>query len=208
MGGVKAWIRRLEDAWFDASRGVRTAGDLRRPEARGEVVGERRDSYVYAPVRVANGRKALRALRVKRLREYTFVDLGSGKGRMLFLAAELPFRRVIGVEFDAALHAGALENIARGRLGRRRRSEIQAVHANAAEYEFPAGPLVIYMFNPFGPEVLGRVLDNLERSLATEPRHIMVLMLWPQHAEMVARRAWLRESLRTRRYVLFETRGN
>ncbi|MBK8386616.1 MAG: class I SAM-dependent methyltransferase [Candidatus Accumulibacter sp.] len=33
-------------------------------------------------------------------RRYTFVDFGAGKGRVLLLAAELPFKNIIGVEFS------------------------------------------------------------------------------------------------------------
>src|SRR5271166_3265808 len=31
-------------------------------------------------------------------RDFTFVDLGSGKGRTLLMAADYPFRRIVGVE--------------------------------------------------------------------------------------------------------------
>jgi len=65
--------------------------------------------------------------------------------------------------------------------------------------------LVIYLFNPFGPDVMNRMLDNLERSLKQEPRHVLVVMLWPEHADVVAAREWLRECVRTRRYCVFET---
>src|SRR5262249_39527165 len=43
---------------------------------------------------------------------FAFVDLGSGKGRILCLAAAYPFRRVIGVEFSRELHAIAKTNLA------------------------------------------------------------------------------------------------
>lgn len=37
--------------------------------------------------------------------EYTFIDLGSGKGRALLIASEYPFRAVVGVELSPKLHA-------------------------------------------------------------------------------------------------------
>jgi len=206
MADFRGWVRYLEDAWFDATRNVETASGSG-PPAASALVGERRDSKIYAPVRTANARAALAALPVSGLRDYTFVDMGSGKGRMLFIAAELSFRQVVGVEFDAALHACALDNVARCRK-RWMRCPIAAVHSNAAEYSFPPGPLVIYMFNPFGPEILARMLDNLHQSLAHEPRHVVILMLWPEHEDVVAQRPWLQESSRTQRYVIFETRSN
>ncbi len=38
--------------------------------------------------------------------EFTFIDVGSGKGRALLLAADYPFRRIIGVEVPPELHRG------------------------------------------------------------------------------------------------------
>jgi hypothetical protein len=36
--------------------------------------------------------------------DYVFIDLGSGKGRTLLMAADYPFRRIVGVELLPALH--------------------------------------------------------------------------------------------------------
>jgi len=38
------------------------------------------------------------------LTDFIFVDFGSGKGRALFVAAEHPFRQIIGVEYSRELH--------------------------------------------------------------------------------------------------------
>ena len=43
--------------------------------------------------------------------DFVFVDLGSGKGRMLLVASEFPFRQVIGVELAQELHEIAEGNI-------------------------------------------------------------------------------------------------
>ena len=45
-------------------------------------------------------------------REFSFVDYGSGKGRVLMLAAAYPFRRILGVEFSESLDRVARDNIA------------------------------------------------------------------------------------------------
>ncbi len=203
---AREWVREVEDRWFDSTRGVKTMGLVRVP-APSQVVGEIRDSNMYGPVRVANAHAALRDLPSGDYSEYTFIDIGSGLGRVLFVAAEYPFRRVVGVEFSTDLHQQALDNIARYRHGKRRCGSIEAVHANAAEYEFPDEKLVIYMFNPFGPEILSRMLANLERSLQRCPRHVVVLMLWPEHSAIVAGMEWMREYRRTRRYHIYQNEG-
>ena len=156
----KQRIHIFGDWWFDATRHVRTVG-YAKPEA-ATIVGEVRDSYDHVPIRVANAREALRDLPIRDFSDYTFIDMGSGKGRMLFIAAEYPFRKVMGVEFSTVLHPQAQENIKRYRHRKRQCGEIESVCADAAEFEFPEEKLVVYMFNPFGPEVMGRMLANLE----------------------------------------------
>src|SRR5260370_4017643 len=113
--------------------------------------------------------------------------MGSGKGRVLFVAAEYLFGKVMGVEFSNALHEEALANLKRYSYRGRRCADIEPVHADARECEFPDGNLVIYLFNAFGPEVMGRMLANLERSLERQPRHGIVVMLWPEHSDVVER---------------------
>ena len=41
---------------------------------------------------------------VLNFRDFTFVDLGSGKGRTLLMASDYPFRRIVGVELLPSLH--------------------------------------------------------------------------------------------------------
>jgi SAM-dependent methyltransferase len=169
-------IRWIEDWWFDTTRSVQTRGNVK---AFGEskIVGEIRDSLTYIPVRPANARAAMRELPIKNHSQYTFIDMGSGKGRMLFLAAEHSFRKVEGVEFVVGLHEQALDNIRRNNHRKQKCVDIESINANAAEFEFPNEKLVICVFNPFGPEVLSRMLTNLERSLERHPRHVILLVI-------------------------------
>jgi SAM-dependent methyltransferase len=73
---------------------------------------------------------------------FSFVDLGCGKGRTLLVASRLTFRRIVGVEFAEELVAIARRNLrtvdARNAL---------VVHADAADFEFPPGDLVVYLYN-------------------------------------------------------------
>jgi len=204
--GVKERVRACEDWWFDTTRHVQTSGLVGRPPA-SKIVGEIRDSHIYGPVRVANAHAALRDLPLGGggdYSQYTFIDMGSGKGRVLFAAAEYPFRNVIGVEFSNALHDDALANLKRYKYWGQRCADIEPVHADAREFEFPDDNLVIYLFNPFGPEVMGRMLANLERSLERHPRHVIVVMLWPDHSDVVERMAIMRVYRRTRRHHIYE----
>lgn len=203
---IKSYIRTVEDWWFDTTRSVQTCGNEHTPKP-WRASGELRDSNIYGPVRVANARRALRDLPIENYSEYTFIDIGSGKGRGLFLAAELPFRKVIGVEFSTDLHELALANIERFNHTKQKCHEIESIQANAAEFEFPDQKLLLYLFNPFGPDIMGRMLANLERSLEKTPRHVVILMIWPEQSHIVAQMRGIQIYKQTRRYHVFQTFG-
>jgi SAM-dependent methyltransferase len=102
----------------------------------------------------------------------TFVDLGAGMGRVVMLAARRPFRAVIGVEISPALVEIARENLTTLRDPRRVVRDVKIVRADAAEYAFPRGDLVVFMYNPFH----GPVLDAVLASLRTPADRDVVLM--------------------------------
>jgi SAM-dependent methyltransferase len=104
--------------------------------------------------------------------EYTFIDLGAGKGRALILAAEKGFRRVIGVEFSAELCVIARCNITATS------GTAEVVCQSAREFSFPEEPAVVFLYNPFSPEILNDVLKHVhaESYLAyVNPRHAQVV---------------------------------
>jgi SAM-dependent methyltransferase len=201
---IKSLIRSLEDWWFDTTRSVQTSGDAPAP-TQSQVVGELSDSLTYAPVRVKNAHQALRDLPIDNFADYTFLDMGSGKGRMLFVAAEYPFKKVRGVEFSRDLHEMAGINIPRYRHRRQRCTDIQSIQANAAEFAFPNENLVLYIFNPFGPEVMSQMLTNLEQSIARYPRHVVVLLLWPELSNLVGQMPGIHLYKQTRRHHIYQT---
>jgi hypothetical protein len=108
-------------------------------------------------------------------KQFTFIDLGSGKGRTLLMASDYPFRRILGVELLPALHRAAAENIRRYKSERQKCFVMDSVCGDASEFVFPAEPTVLYLFNPFPEAVLQRVVANLEHSLGANPRPVYVV---------------------------------
>jgi SAM-dependent methyltransferase len=176
------WFHELlmaaEAWWFDTSRRVQTSGTI---ALKGLTIsGDASDSSPYIPVRPSRARAALGALPVQDHNAYTFVDIGSGKGRMLLVAAEYPFRKIVGIEFAAELNDRAARNIASYRHYKQRCQEIEALRMDAVDFRFPDGNLVLYFFNPFGPATMQRLLDELEQSLDRNPRDVLVVTVFPQ----------------------------
>jgi hypothetical protein len=117
---------------------------------------------------------------------FVFVDYGSGKGRVLFLAAEWPFRRILGVEYSSSLHQAAEENIRTYRNPSQRCRQIESVCIDATRFEPPTEPLVCFFHNPFEKPVFLETLSRLEASLRRHPRKIVMVLVDPQWAELLA----------------------
>lgn len=128
----------------------------------------------YQPTEPALFREMMAGLPIE-FDRFTFVDLGSGKGRTLLMASEYPFRKIVGVEVIAELHRAAEENIREYRSSTQRCAQIEAVCTDACEFVLPDTPLVLYLFNPLPEAGLQRVLRNLERSLEQSPRPVWIV---------------------------------
>jgi hypothetical protein len=71
----------------------------------------------YQPTEPAIFRKMMAILKID-FREFSFIDIGSGKGRVLLMASDYPFRRILGIELLPALHAVAEKNLTTGAIRR------------------------------------------------------------------------------------------
>jgi hypothetical protein len=173
----------------DRDLGIRTAGKLR-VDALSGIGDNRAHAKDYEPTPFGVLEDMLLDLPIARER-FTFVDLGSGKGRMLCVAAGLGFRAALGVESSPHLHSIACANIAALPARWRRSKRVVSMNVDAEAFAFPPEPLVVYLFNPFEAPVLGRVLDRLQRSLEETPREAYVLYYMPVHEDVMHRAHWL-----------------
>jgi SAM-dependent methyltransferase len=132
-------------------------------------------------------------------RTATFIDLGCGKGRAVLLASEYPFPHVVGVEIAPQLQRIAVENVARYTAARTaeerdRVAPMRVLLEDAAHYRFPSGPLVVYLYHPFCRPVLEKVLRNLGRSLAEEPRDAAVIYINHELRDALDRAPYLQQA--------------
>jgi hypothetical protein len=136
--------------------------------------------------------------------DYTFIDLGSGKGRALLLASHYPFKRIIGVEYSRSLHDAAEQNIALYRHSEMRCTNIEAIHADASAYELPVEPTVLYLYNPFDRELMARVADRILHSLEESPRSVILVYVNAAHHSLFGDRGF-EESFREGSCVIFKS---
>jgi SAM-dependent methyltransferase len=132
------------------------------------AVGHRHDASItgYAGVAPSRLRASLEVwrgtLESQDLEErYTFVDVGCGKGRALLVASERGFREVVGVELHPGLAAVAERNAERWMKAGRARCGIRVVCDSAVEFALPAGDCLVFLYNPFGKEVMRELAQAL-----------------------------------------------
>jgi SAM-dependent methyltransferase len=163
---------------FDLEFGVRTSGLVAGRDLNdGHKHGRHATAYYAVAPSVFRGMivRWRRCRPVAPLDEFTLIDLGAGMGRALLLAAEYPFRAVVGVEFHPTLARIGRRNLTRWRAEGRARAPMRMVCRDAAEYELPSGPCVVFLFNPFGAAVLRRVLRNWAGGLAGRKAQLDIL---------------------------------
>lgn len=162
---------------FDIAYGIDTSGLIRGEDL---LTGNRNDfwSTAYYGISPTLLFHLIDTLDID-YRDFTFLDLGSGKGRALLVASRFPFRHIVGVELSSQLSAVATNNIAKFSAVWQQCRNIEACTGDATTIAYPAGPLVLYLYNPFLRPVLKRCLRNLARSLADEPREVYLIYINP-----------------------------
>ena len=137
----------------------------------------------YRATRAGALRKLLRKLDLPN--SAVFVDLGSGKGRVLLIAAQFGFKKVVGVEFSRELCELARENVKV--FARRAQTNpcIEIVEADVARYPIESDQNVFFIYNPFHGAVMTRLLENLRSSVTQFPRKIWLIYNTPIHGEEV-----------------------
>ncbi len=179
---------KLRGMQFDNEFGLDTESQIPVEEVDidGDIVRQKR--HYYAPTPISLAKSILEQLDLK-MSDYVFIDLGSGKGRVLILAALYPFKQTIGVELDKTLVEIARDNIDRYTSifsAKIKCKQITVLCENAAEFPIPDEKnLIVYLYNPFNDYVLRPVLANMERRLANgRAVDIIVIYINPEYRDL------------------------
>ncbi len=164
-----------------------------------EVFSER----LYQPTVEEEFSEIMEHLASTDLTTFTFIDLGSGKGRALLLAAMYRFAHIVGVEVQPELDAIARQNIERFSEPGQKCYNIESICGDAREFEFPLTDIVLYLFNPFPDYVLREVLANLIASAGRVRRTIYVVYNAPFEKQEFERIPELQRYLETSQYQLY-----
>ena len=159
---------------FDRRHGVDTAGAVAPAQTGLSARDAERGHIVYRPVWEADFHAALGAAGID-FDGYTFLDVGSGKGKLMLLASDYPFARIVGVEFSPGLHEIAEANVARYSSPGQRCTNFECVLGDALDYSLPEGPLVCLLYSALDRETLRAFLQRFDREVATRKEPVFLL---------------------------------
>jgi SAM-dependent methyltransferase len=170
---------RLNGDDFDAGHGTDTARvvevsslDMKSPNVRHAVR--------YQPSSAALVKKAIDWLDID-LSDLAFIDFGSGKGRVVLLAAAYPFKSVVGVELSRELHEIARDNVSRAPLRPEDSGKISLACLDVTDFSLPDSDLLCYLYNPFGPAVLAPLAERLSAHSSHRGHRVFVIYVDPRH---------------------------
>ena len=191
------------DSRFDKTHGTDTSGVIALKDL--EITsGNVEEGIWYEPMSVNIFRQIMDNLALD-VDRYTFIDFGSGKGRVLLLASDYGFRKVTGIEFAPELHEIAAQNVAILEREAARSDGIETICMDATEFVIPNVPVVLFLYSPFMGRVMEEVLGNVLASFSAHPRDMVLVFYgsnprsidllkathWPCR-ELALRADWLR----------------
>ena len=121
--------------------------------------------------------------------EYTFVDLGCGKGRVLMMASEYAFRAIVGLELSAELAKVARKNLVKWTRTVRACSAVSVVEGDMLGQPLPQGPVVLFLFNSFEREMVARLVASLTEAAVTRSAPIDLVYIHPEHDNLLRQTA-------------------
>ncbi len=205
LGLIRPSARPSVASMFDCEHGVDTAahiqlGDL---EIKSRNV---REGCHYAPTSPKYFKEMMPHLNIRH-EQFTFVDVGCGKGLVLLLASAYPFRRIIGVEFSDESATIASRNLVAYVGEPQGCKDIQCVCMDAVEYEFPCERLVIYFYNSFKGKVLKQFAANIAQTIADHPRDLFIVYNNPTEPDVFDAIHSIERVFDDPDYLIYRTRG-
>jgi SAM-dependent methyltransferase len=168
---------KIGDRWFDFRHGTDTRRLIELEEL--DIASENKPLGMRYEVTRARPLKKLFA-KLDFPKNGVFVDFGSGKGRVLMMAAELGFERIVGVEFSHELCDVARKNLAVFQAKTGLNVDIQVIEMDVVNYEVHSDSNVFFMFNPFDSEIMRIVVDKISKSVYDHPRNISLIYQYPE----------------------------
>jgi SAM-dependent methyltransferase len=181
VGSAQSAIGIVEDLLFDRVHGIETAEKV---DVADLDIGDdaKQHAQRYNPTRVRHFRKLMQSLKLPP--SHVFVDVGCGKGRILVAAAQLEFRRVVGIEISPRLSEIASRNVEAFHRRSGSPSDFEVICSNISDFALRNDESVFYLFWPFDRATTETFLAKVQASLQAAPREAWIICNNPQYPDL------------------------
>lgn len=113
-------------------------------------------------------------------RSDSFVDYGSGKGRLLYYVHHHFGASVTGIEMNEKLHKDTLKNYQTYMKKRKKTANPIEINCCLAEnYPIKSIDNRFYFFNPFSVQIFMKIIHNILRSVEENKRSVDIILYYP-----------------------------
>jgi len=135
-------------------------------------------------------------------REKSIIDIGSGKGRVMVVAAHYGFKNITGVDFARELCAAAERNT--NKIKAQFPDTTFNIHCkDILNYTIDKNDKVFFLYNPFNREIMEKLVEKIDRSVKEHSRTICFIYANPQQKEVLLQKGY-KEVFRIKKLRLLE----
>lgn len=171
------------DGKFDREFGIETSGKILTSNFIESQ--ESGSAYIwYEPCPAIHFEIGVKALNIDPA-AFTLYDIGSGLGRIPFLAARHGFARAIGVELNHSLNEMAKKNLAK--LNAPWADRVKFIEHDATSFDYGSGNRVYFLFTPFTGEIMAKFIERVKAlSMQGDRCYILYYGNNPENTEVIA----------------------
>jgi len=154
-----------EDVAFDFMKGTNTFSPVSKQSLFSDELAEKQNRYVPSTFGLVESSLA-HLDKLNKPLHGSFVDYGSGKGKVLIAAARRAFPLLKGIEYAKELHEIAERNMQKLDL----QDRVELIQGDASTYLLDEDDRILYFFNPFLGDILDRCLSGIAASSQQQER--------------------------------------
>ncbi len=150
--------RPLDELWFDVKYNIQTKGEIL-PSQFVTNFSTQAFAEAYQPVSTKTINQIFNDLEQHRIAAPQFIDIGCGKGKAVFYAANTHlFKQAGGIDFCQMFINDCHRNLST--FTGNKSLPLWFKVGDASEYTVPDKPCLLFFFNPFNDVILSKFIEN------------------------------------------------
>jgi len=176
-------LLRIDTRIFDYKYNVKTYKDTSLQDLQFDSINKK-VAVDYETIPPFSINKILNSIDIHK--EDVFVDFGCGKGRVLLVASQYRFKKIVGIEFSPELVDIARFNInICKKYNNFNIDRIEIIKEDVLDYKYNNDESVFYLFNPFSNIILDPLCDQIIKSINRKPRRVYILYYHPKFENII-----------------------